>query len=273
MTMLNELRVDPLDYVERLESPIGVYLRREVFGRRKGDEAIRRDLREGIVSQQSSDGSWDQLFVHTANKLWDLALLGYGPKDPSVKRGLDWILTTQRHRYNNQPGFFYSSNRRDPSLMRETSYGEFGPGCTIFYQTAYAVHLFHILNLDNKKQVQQTVKSYLKFWTPDWCGAWCTVNILRILIEHPLSARSRRVQAGLKHFAERQTKTGAWKGYPFYHTFHALSRAEQKIAERQIENALPSVIRRQNRDGSWGKSNRETDTFLVLDALRNTGAF
>lgn len=265
------LRADPLDFVEDLESPIGVYLRRDVFGK-KGDADLRKELYKKIVSSQSSDGSWNQLFVHTANNLWDLALLGYGAKDRSVKKGLDWLLTTQRQTYHDHPGFFYSGNRRDPSLMRETSYGEFGPGCTIFYQTAYAVHLFHVLGLDDKKQVRQTVKSYLKFWTPDWCGAWCTVNVLRVLIEHPLSARTKRVREGLEYLAGRQTRTGAWKGYPFYHTFHALSRASFSVAKKQAENALPSVIRRQNKEGSWGKKDRESNTFLVLDALMNVGA-
>lgn len=268
---MDDLRIDPLEYVADLESPIGVYLRREVF-RKKGDVALRRKLYRKITSRQSRNGSWDQLFVHTANNLWDLVLLGYDPKDRSVKKGLDWLLTTQGHSYHKHPGFFSSSNRRDPSLMRETSYGEFGPGCSIFYQTAYAIHLFHVLGLDDNEQVGQTVRSYLKFWTPDWCGAWCTINVLRVLIEHPLSAKSRRVQAGVKYLAGKQTRTGAWKSHPFYHTFHALSRSDGRMAERQLDNALPSVIRRQNRDGSWGKKDQETTTFLILDALNNAGA-
>jgi hypothetical protein len=186
-----DLRIDPLDFVGNLETPIGVYLRREVLGK-KEDAKLRKRLHEKIASKQSDDGSWDQLFVHTANNLWDLALLGYGARDKSVKKGLDWLLTTQTHTYHDHPGFFYSPNRRDPSLMRETSYGEFGPGCTIFYQTPYAVHLFHVLGLDDREEVQQTVKSYLKFWTPTWCGSWCTINVLRMLIEHPRSASSKR---------------------------------------------------------------------------------
>jgi hypothetical protein len=269
----DDLRSDPQDYVDGLKSPVGVYLRREVFGRKdKSDTAVSEKMYKNIVSGQSPDGSWDQLFVHTANRLWDLALLGYGAKDKNMKKGLDWLLTTQTRTYYTQPGFFQSSNRRDSSLMRETSYGEFGPGCTVFYQTTYAVHLFHILNLDNNKQTQQTVKSYLKFWTPDWCGSWCGINVLRVLIEHPLSARSRRVQAGLKHLAGRQTKTGSWKSYPFYHTFHALTRSDFRTAKNQIENALPSVIRRQNKNGSWGKRKEEQNTFLILDGLKNLGA-
>ncbi len=269
----NELKVNPLNYVASLESPVGVYLRSAIFKKEaKADTALKKKLYEKTVADQSADGSWDQLFVRTANNLWNLSLLGYDAEDRSVKKGLEWLLSIQRHQYRGYPGFFYSNNRRDPSVMRSTFYGEFGPGCTIFYQTTYAIHLFHTFGFDDNRQVQTTVKSYLKFWRPDWCGAWCTINVLRMLIEHSLSAESKRVESGLKYLAKRQTKTGAWKGFPFYHTFHALSRAPHVLAKKQFKKALPSVVRRQNRDGSWGRKERETETFLALDALRNAGA-
>ncbi len=271
--LLDELRVDPLDYAASLESPIGVYLRQEIFKKEgKADEISKRKLYGETVSNQSADGSWDQLFVRTANNLWNLSLLGYDAKDESVKKGLEWLLSIQRHEYRGYPGFFLSDNRKNAREMRSTFYGEFGPGCTIFYQTAYAVHLFHVFGLDGNRQVQTTVKSYLQFWRPDWCGAWCTLNVLRMLIEHPLSADSGQVESGVKYFARRQTRRGAWKAFPFYHTFHALSRGHHVLAMKQVEKAFPLICKRQNEDGSWGGKGRETETFLVLDALKNLGA-
>jgi hypothetical protein len=270
--LLNELKVNPLNYVTNLESPIGVYLRRDIFKKEtKADTTLKRRLYEKTVADQSANGSWDQLFVRTANNLWNLALLGFDAEDGSVRKGLEWLLSIQKHQYRGYPGFFYSSNRRDPGVMRSTFYGEFGPGCTIFYQTTYATHLFHIFGFDDNSQVQTTVKSYLQFWRPNWCGAWCTVNVLRVLIEHPLSTESKQVNSGLKYLAKRQTKTGAWKGFPFYHTFHAISRAHYASAEKQFKKAFPSVVKRQNKDGSWGRKEQETETFLVLDALKNAG--
>jgi len=116
------------------------------------------------------------------------------------------------------------------------------------------------------------VNSYLQFWRPTWCSAWCTINVLRMLIEHPLSKESSQVESGLKYLARRQTRTGAWKGYPFYHTLHALSRPQHELAKKQLKKALPAAIRRQNNDGSWGKKEQQTETFLVLDALKNAAA-
>ncbi|MFQ6065628.1 MAG: prenyltransferase/squalene oxidase repeat-containing protein [Candidatus Bathyarchaeia archaeon] len=271
--VLNQLEVDPLNYAANLESPIGVYLRRDVFRKEnKADIALKNELYKSIIANQAADGSWDQLFVSTANNLWNLALLGYDARDKSVKKGLEWLLSIQRHQYRGYPGFFHSNNRKDPSTMRSTFYGEFGPGCTIFYQTTYAVHLFCLFGFDENKRVRRTVESYLRFWRPDWCGSWCTINVLRMLIEHPLSRESKQVESGLKYLAERQTRTGAWKGFPFYHTFHALSRTQHTSAKKQLEKAGPSVVKRQNRDGSWGRREPETETFLVLDALKNIRA-
>jgi len=271
--LATSFKVNPFNYVAKLESPIGVYLRREVFKKESStDAALKKRLHDKIVHDQSADGSWDQLLVHTANDLWNLALLGYDAQDKSVRQGLEWLLSIQRHLYHGYPGFFYSGNRKDPSIMRSTFYGEFGPGCTIFYQTAYAVHLFHILGFDGNKQVQTTVNSYLQFWRPTWCSAWCTINVLRMLIEHSLTKESKQVEDGIKYLSRRQTRTGAWKGFPFYHTLHALSRARHELARKQVRKALSSIVKRQNQNGSWGRKNQETETFLVLDALKNARA-
>lgn len=268
-----QFKMTPFEYVARLETPIGVYLRRNVFREEvNADATLVKRLYERIISQHSPDGSWNQLFVHTANNLWNLALLGYDADHKNVRQGLEWLLSIQRHQYHGFPGFFMSDNRKDPSLMRSILYGEFGPGCTIFYETAYAVHLFHIFGFDDNNQVQTTVNSYLQFWRPTWCSAWCTINVLRMLIEHPLSKASKQVEDGVKYLARRQTKTGSWKGFPFYHTLHALSRSNHELAGRQLKKAFASVAKRQNKDGSWGKRAQETYTFLVLDAAKNVGA-
>lgn len=272
MRIFDNLKAGPSDYVAKLDSSIGIYLRRRIFQEdTESDRALEKKLYQKITADQSMDGSWDQLFVKTANNLWDLALLGYTAKDRGIRKALEWLLSIQRHQYKGYPGFFHSRHKDDPRVMRSTSYGEFGPGCTVFYQTTYALHLFHIFGFDDNKRVQRTVKSYLQFWKPDWCGTWCTINVLRVLIEHPLSKDSTQVESGLEHLAVRQTKKGTWKNFPFYHTFHALSRTDQASGKRQFERAIPSVVTRQNRNGSWGRKKYEMNTFLVLDALKNAG--
>jgi squalene cyclase len=267
---LDSFEFDPWRYVESLQSPIGAYLKRAVF--KQGIEAdLRERLHRKIVADQSADGSWKRHFVPTANNLWNLCLLGYDAKDSTVKKGLDWLLSIQKCQYRGYPGFFQSDSRADVREMRSIIYGEFGPGCAVFYQTTYAVHLFLLFGFGDNQRIQTAVKSYLQFWKPDWCGAWCTINVLRVLIEHPVSAGSEPTEKGIRSLARAQTKQGSWRGYPFYHTFHALSRAEQPLAKKQVKKALRSLVKRQNADGSWGARAPETESFLVLDALKNAG--
>lgn len=270
MNIIDRLKVNPANYVEGLHSPIGTYLRREILQKEvEADRTLKRKLSRTIVEEQSVDGSWDQLFVKTANNLWNLALLGYTAEDSSIRKGLEWLLSIQKYQYEGYPGFFYSGNKEDPSMMRSMLYGEFGPGCSIFYQTTYAIHLFHIFGFDANKRVQRVIRSYLRFWKPDWCGTWCTINVLRVLIEHPLSKESHQVVSGLKYLAKRQTERGTWNNFPFYHTVHALSRRNKALGKIQLEKAIPLIVKRQNQDGSWGRKARETKTFLVLDAIKN----
>jgi hypothetical protein len=144
MNLLNGLNINPENFANSLDSPVGIYLRREIFKKiSKADATLRKITYQKALAEQSRDGSWDHSFVKTANNLWNYALLGYDVQDPSVQRGIEWLMSLQKHSYHGYPGFFCSSNRKDPSTMRSTSYGEFGPGCTIFYQTTYATHLMH----------------------------------------------------------------------------------------------------------------------------------
>lgn len=273
MLASGNLKNDPLDFVEQLDSPIGIYLRKEIFERElERDVALRRRLFQRIVSNQSQDGSWRQIFRHTADNLWNLFLLGRDISDFHVRRGLDWILTTQRYQYKGYPGFFLSSKEEAGETSSEThsmQYGLFGPGCRIFYQTAYAIYLFHIFDSDRNQRVQTGVKSFLDFWRPDWCGAWCTINVFRVLAIHSLSSNSKIVEEAVRYLRTKQVERGSWKGYPFYHTFHALSRANMNGARKQIQKALRLICKRQRKDGGWGKKERGVDTFLVLDGLRN----
>jgi hypothetical protein len=64
-------------------------------------------------------------------------------------------------------------------------------------------------------------------------------------------------------------ETGKPELKPFLTIFGTHMRAT--LAKEQLKKALPSVVRIQNKDGSWGTKEKETATFLILDALRNTG--
>lgn len=179
-----EFKVNPMHYISGLKSPIGVYLRRTINSKEaKSDTALKNELHDKIAAGQSPDDSWGHLFTRTGNSLWNLALLGFDTGDRSIRKGVEWIGSIQRYEYQGHPGFF-DSGKRESSVMRSTRYGEFVSGCLNFYQTTYAVHLFHLFGLDDDKRIQTAVRSYLEIWgDKEWlCGANCGSNVLRILI-------------------------------------------------------------------------------------------
>jgi len=71
MSTKDELRFDSINHVADMKSAIGIYLRREVFKREsETDPILKKRLYEQTVADQSVDGSWNQLFVQTANNLY-----------------------------------------------------------------------------------------------------------------------------------------------------------------------------------------------------------
>jgi hypothetical protein len=59
MSMSDKLKVNPLNYATGLESPIGAYIRREIFKKETNSDAIlKKRLYERTIADQSGDGSW-----------------------------------------------------------------------------------------------------------------------------------------------------------------------------------------------------------------------
>lgn len=74
---------------------------------------------------------------------------------------------------------------------------------------------------------------------------------------------------GLRYLQSKQKPTGSWDDrIPFVPTFHALAKVEREEADRLFRQALPRIEKSRNRDGTWGRSHRENQTRLVMDALQ-----
>jgi squalene cyclase len=96
--------------------------------------------------------------------------------------------------------------------------------------------------------------------------------MLQALAVHPRYARSSEMHLAAGWLAQRQEPGGSWtSGIPFYPTLYALSHVRGKHANAQFNRALDRAVRTQNSDGSWGGSQRQLCTFLVLSATKNRG--
>ena len=101
-----------------------------------------------------------------------------------------------------------------------------------------------------------------------WCSVGCTNNALRAFITHKRYSRSKVTATMVDYLASRQLPSGKWKGKtPFYLTFNALAHLDSKSANIQCRRAANAVLLTQKKDGSWGRTQEEWKTFLVVHAL------
>jgi hypothetical protein len=105
-----------------------------------------------------------------------------------------------------------------------------------------------------------------------WCGWSCSNNILRAFVVHSAYAMGESVALAVKALGEIQEDTGRWcRPVPFYQTVNALAHLNSKEADAQLDRAFKWLYKTQNRDGTWGRSDREWKTFLVVHAMKNKG--
>jgi hypothetical protein len=107
-----------------------------------------------------------------------------------------------------------------------------------------------------------------------WCSLGCIGDALRAFVTHKRYSRSKATATIVDYLGRRQLSSGRWKGaIPFYMTFNALAHLDSVNARRQCMAASESIMAAQNKDGSWGRTQKEWNTFLVVHGLNrlNTG--
>jgi hypothetical protein len=245
--------------------------------------AARRALAD-LVSEghaaQRPDGSWNGSVHDTIRQLYARWLLD--PRlDPPAVQGLDWLLETYRppmQQVNNDGSrydhLFFDMGRGDAARLRAMRGAPFGDGCSGFVKTGAALFLalgygYGHQRVEHAFGTLEQIPARRRGW---WCSASCGANIFQAFALHPEHGRGPAMAQALAYLAERQDENGAWGGgLPFFYLFNALSRLSDAQAVRQFERALPRVRRARAADGSWGRSDRELKTFLVLDALERRG--
>lgn len=105
-----------------------------------------------------------------------------------------------------------------------------------------------------------------------WCGWSCSNNILRAFVVHPDFSRGKATRLAVKALSAVQGRSGEWvQDVPFYQTVNALAHLDIAEADRQLRTAFTRLDVTQNRDGTWGRTQKEWKTFLAVHALKRKG--
>jgi hypothetical protein len=260
---------DPLQVFADSKTSVGLYARQKWRheGRTEGwfrdfDETVKL-LRAG----QLANGSWNNSEINTIQRLFGLHLTVREPDD-SIEVALDWLLNK----------IALSHISVIPHMVPGWTLNNlpFSSGCFDHFVVCAGLFLSNCFGRGEAKSVTvlyATVAQEIKAKGGSLCSIGCTNNALRAFVVHERYSRSRTTSLMVDYLGRRQLASGRWKGKtPFYMTFNALAHLDSANASRQCVKAVESVVKAQSKEGSWGRTQKEWNTFLVVHALNRMNA-
>jgi hypothetical protein len=267
------LRYNPLLVFSSSKTPAGLYARQKWLNE-ENDRAWKADFQSTmgqLIKGQSLDGSWNRSAINTIQRLFGLHLtVRYHNED--IDRALDWLI--------GKASEAFISRRKDigePVTGAALTGLPFSPGCSRYLMLGATLFLATIFGRGRDKRVlelYETVHRLGKENEGRWCGWSCSNNILRAFVVHPTYAKTETMSLAVEALGRVQNPLGRWPDQvPFYQTVNALAHLNLSQADMQLERAFKRLYETQRRDGSWGRSQREWNTFLIVHALKNKGVF
>ena len=266
-----KLSFDPYMVFKSSQTPAGLYARQKWL-EESDDRQWKADFDETVqklVADQNQDGSWHQSEVETISRLFGLHLT-VRETSPQIDAALDWLmnrieLPSPEHQTKlesnavNEPledlPFVYS--RSDMFLI----------GATLFLSSIFSRHNDPSILAIYRWLSEEGVRN-----KGLWFDRACTHNILRAMVVHPVYGGDPATVMAVESLADLQLASGEWgNDLPFYQTVNALAHIDIAAADKQLKQAFPRLYESQNEDGSWGETEAEWNTFLVIHALRNKG--
>ncbi|UCH07264.1 MAG: hypothetical protein JSV55_14530 [Deltaproteobacteria bacterium] len=267
------LQFDPLKIFRASKTPWGLYARQKWLNE-ESHRAWKADFQitvDQLMKGQSPEGSWDRSVLKTIQRLFGLHLtLRYPSED--IDRALDWLIQKASE--------VFSSRRADigePIIAAALRGLPFSPGPARYLVLGTTLFLATIFGRGHDERVLELYERLNGLGKENkgrWCGWSGSNNILRAFVVHPTYANTETMSLAIEALARVQNPSGRWPDQvPFYQTVNALAHLNLSQADTQLERAFKRLYETQRRDGSWGRSQRGWNTFLIVHALKNKGVF
>ncbi|MBN2299214.1 MAG: hypothetical protein JXM72_11495 [Deltaproteobacteria bacterium] len=265
-----ELRYNPYELFTCSTTPAGLYARKKWLNQELTPQwkADYKQRVEALLSNQSPGGSWQESVVETIRHLFDLHLT-LREATREIDTALDWLtgLATEAME-GRTPGNELLSLERLHALP-------FAPGDFATLLTSAALFLSSIFGREEDARV---LAMYERHSREIIAGAtrlqdWRSINnLLRAFVVHPVYSTGAAAGKLVTLLAGAQEGSGRWgDDLDPYQSVNALAHLDLKDAKPQVIKALGYLGQTQNSDGTWGETDREWNTFLVVHAMRNTG--
>jgi hypothetical protein len=274
---------DPFAYLRGAQTRAGLVARRDLLRQpRPEDGDVARRLADAVHAEQRPDGSWGGLVYDTAWALWQLADLGFGATAPA-QHGVEWLLSRQDAGTAYAPGFFGSEGSGKGRKIRLFTGDLVTHASAIFEESNFALRSLLRLGHGDDEGVRRALEALVDLFedaarrsdaegrTPSarslYCCTKCTLSGLEAFALWDDVRGERMGEWGIEWIASRQLQDGDWRGLPFYYTLDVLNRYDLPLARSVYRAALPAIARRQNADGSWGRSRKDELTLIVATGL------
>jgi len=265
------LRFNPLQVFASSRTPPGLYARKKWLGE-ENTRSWKKDFQDtvrALLKGQSPDGSWGESAVVTIQRLFGLHLT-LRERTEAVTKGLHWLMGEMDR------AFPRKRVHLEGHIEMEALKGlPFTRGCSGLFLYGSTLFLSSIFGLHGHKTVLTVYERLEKMGIERegrWCGWSCSNNVLRAFVVHPEYCRSRVVGLAVEALSRVQRQSGEWpREIPFYKTVNALAHLDLPHADVQLEAAFRRLRERQRKDGTWGRSEKEWDSFLAVHALINKG--
>ena len=249
-------------------TPCGLYARQKWLGEDRNptwqadfDRTVKA-LRHG----QGSDGLWDNSPLATIRRLFGLHLTARS-SDPDIDRALDALLAHVQVRTSSAENIHYAGEDLLGLPFAPCRGLDVTLPAIMFLGSLFGRASWPSTRALYDDSLRRLSPSSLATASPCWIH-----NCFRALVVHPEYASDAVTQRIVAWYAQRQTDRGDWGlDIPFYQALNAMAHLHSAAASQQCAAAVAALTRRQNPDGSWGRQQREWQTFLTLHALFNMG--
>lgn len=267
------LKHDPLTIFRRSTTPVGLYARSRWIGL-NNDSDWQKDFDRTVAALrkgQLRNGSWDNSPLLTISRLFGLHLT-IRELDDHINMALNWISNVL-----DTLSCFQISRLFGRKLSSSTLENlPFVKGNIVDLLTSALLFLATVFGRGRERVITERyaeVLSRFDFQQGRWPSLASTQNFFRAFAVHPEYSNSDEIQKVVGTLAGMQDRSGLWqRSINYYLTINALGHLDIKDAERQLISAFRGLKHTQNRDGSWGRTEKEWKTFLVIHAMRRKSA-
>jgi hypothetical protein len=268
MDYFSHLKHDPMNVFYSSNTSIGLYARQKWL-HQEDTLAWKNDFREtadSLFAGQLPNGSWDDSLLTTAHRLFGLHLTVRNINE-RIEKALEWLLSHEIF-LKKEANMHMQSEKVFASNLQNLP---FSHGCFKHFVKCAILFLATIFGKEHDARV---IRVYEMLRTTDekegkWCTWSCSYNFLRAFVVHPRYRESKAVRLFLSRLEEVQKADGSWPiQIPFYQTVNALGHLNLAQSDKLLERAFRRLKEKQNRDGTWGSTQKEWNTFLVVHTIK-----